>query len=654
MEELRKIWTQTLSLLLAFTLMLVPLAAPVQAASPASAPYSPELAAFLEQDWAPEGYITPANGHETLRQSEFAELLNDAADAAGTDLRFLTLSDQDTVKRETAAAILDQAVDVPYIGRNVFTDIPQSGPDASSIGTVVTSGLMKGVSGHRFGYGKPLSRSEAAVVAYRLYLYLQPFNPVEATIADIQTAMTAGRLTAEQLVELYLDRIERYDKQGPKLNSIIRINDKALEIARALDEERAKTGPRGPLHGIPVIVKDNFDTADIPTTGGSLALKDSIPPDDAFQVKKLKEAGAIILAKANLHEFAFGYTTVSSAGGQTLNPYDPTRIPGGSSGGTGAAVAASLGAVGMGTDTGGSIRVPASFNSLVGIRPTIGLSSRDGIMPLALTQDTGGPIARTVADAAAILDATVGYDPQDVTTAASVGMVPDSYLDVLDPNGLEGARIGVLREVFGTNADIQNVMEKAIRDMEAAGATIVDNVTIPNFKEINSYGSLSAWEFKFQFNDYLESLGEDRPYKTLDDILASGLFDPSVAKQLKERNDRESLDDETYKDIVLYRTRLAQQAVLKMMADHRLDALIFPTSANPIVKIGEEQTIGDGFKLSSFTGYPTVTVPAGFTPDRMPVGMDFIGRPFSEPTLIKLAYAFEQKTHHRRAPELTP
>lgn len=619
-----------------------------------AAAWQSELSAFRAQPWADVRFTVDSSDRELVPRDEFIKLLADAAQAAGAKISLSPGQASGSVLREEAAALLDQIIDVPYVPSANYTDVPSDSPYLSSIHTITASGLLEGVAEGKYGYGQPLTRSEASLLAYRLYLYLQPFQPVEASIEDIGHALTTGRLTSERLVELYLNRIEQYDKQGPKINAIIAVNDQAKEIAKQLDEERKKQGPRGPLHGIPIILKDNFDTADMPTTGGSLALKDSIPADDAFQVKKLKEAGAIVLAKSNLHEFAFGYSTASSMGGQTLNPYDPTRIPGGSSGGTGASIAASFAAVGMGSDTGGSIRVPSAFNSLVGIRPTIGLSSRDGIMPLALTQDTGGPIARTVKDAAIVLDATAGYDPNDVTTAAGIGRTPASYVSELDENGLQGARIGIVRQVFGDNPEINGVMAKAISDMQAAGAVMVDNVTIPDFDQINSYGSLSAWEFKFQFNDYLESLGGNRPYKTLSDIIATGIYDPSVEAQLKERDARASLEDEEYKDIVLFRTKLAQQAVLKMMADHDLDALIFPTSANPIVKVGENQTIGDGFKLSSFTGYPTVTVPAGFTPDQMPVGLDFIGRPFSEGTLLKLAYSYEQHTKHRKAPALTP
>nr|WP_261779944.1 amidase family protein [Paenibacillus xylanexedens] len=637
----------------AFTGILLLLQLPTSGYAATAASTSTELNEFVSAKWAPSDFLTSSNGKSAVQANELVQLLNEAADAAGYDQDIINKLGSTEIKRENAAILLDQIIDVPFSEDISFLDVKDS-TYQPSIEVIATSGIMKGISSSRYGLGQTLTHSEAAIVAYRLYQYLQPFSPIEASITSIQDALKSGRLNSEELVELYLDRIEKYDDNGPKLNSIITINEDAIELARKLDEERKKLGARGPLHGIPVILKDNFDTMDMPTTGGSLALKDSIPSDDAYQVKKLKEAGAIILAKANLHEFAFGYTTSSSLGGQTLNPYNLERVPGGSSGGTGAAIAANFATVGMGSDTGGSIRVPSSFNSLVGIRPTIGLSSRDGIMPLALTQDTGGPIARTVADAVAVLDATVGYDRNDETTASGIGHFPDSYSDYLDVDGLHGARIGIVREVFGTDQEINAVMDNAIDELKQSGATLIDNVAIPNFEEINNFESLSNWEFKFQFNDYLETLGANRPYDTLSDIISTGMFDTSIAKQLKDRNAKETMDDEAYKDIILFRTKLAQQAVLKMMADYDLDALIFPTSAEQIVEIGGNQTIGNGFKLSSFTGYPTVTVPAGFTSDNMPVGMDFFGRPFSEPTLIKLAYSYEQNTHHRQAPKLTP
>lgn len=485
---------------------------------------------------------------------------------------------------------------------------------------------------------------------------IEPFIVTEATIADMQQALEAGKITSVQLVQQYLDRIEKYDDHGPQLNAILTINPQALQIAASLDRERQSKGSRGPLHGIPIIVKDNFDTDDMPTTAGCVCLKNSIPDDDAEQIARLKEAGAIILAKSNLHEFAFGITTSSSLGGQTHNPYMPDHYPGGSSGGTGAAIAANFAAAGLGTDTGGSIRIPSAFNSLVGIRPTIGLSSRDGIIPLALTQDVGGPIARTVADAAALLDATAGYDPDDVATAYSVGHIPDSYIDSLQADGLKGARIGVAYELFGTSSAEQSVTKAvygAVDDIQRLGAAAVP-VQIPKLDQIMKFPSLSGYEFKFQLNDYLDSLGEDAPYHTLAEILQSGQFDPSQTESMQKRNALESLDTEAYKDIVLNRTKITRESLLKVMADNDLDAIVYPTTTEPAARIGEEQESGNNNRLSPFSGFPAITVPAGFTSEGLPVGIEFLGRPFDESTLIKLAYSYEQGTHNRKAPALTP
>ncbi|WP_233522531.1 amidase family protein [Peribacillus glennii] len=482
------------------------------------------------------------------------------------------------------------------------------------------------------------------------------FNIQEATISEIQSALKRKKITSKELVQMYLDRIKMFDDQGPKINAIITVNQNAVEAAQELDKERKQKGPRGPLHGIPIIVKDNYDTADMPTTAGCICLKDSIPDDDSHQIKKLKEAGAIILAKSNLHEFAFGITTVSSAGGQTLNPYNLERNPGGSSGGTGAAIAANFAAAGLGTDTGGSIRIPSAFNSLVGIRPTIGLSSRDGIVPLALTQDVGGPMARTVADAAILLEATSGYDPNDTKTAWSVGETEGDYIKSLDRKGLQGAKIGVIRDLFGKqpeNVEVNQVTNEAIGDMKKLGAKVID-VKIPELDKILAYPSLSSWEFKFQFNDYLKSLGEDAPFDSLTEVIESGQFHPSSKSSLIARDQVKSLEEEEYKDILLFRTKLTQQSLLKVMADEDLDAFVYPTSSQPAQVIGKGQNSGSANRLSAFSEFPAITVPAGFTSENLPVGIEFLGRAFSEPSLIKLAYAYEQGTEHRKPPSTTP
>lgn len=485
---------------------------------------------------------------------------------------------------------------------------------------------------------------------------IQPFDVTEATITDMHQALQSGTTTSVELVQQYLDRIQQYDDQGMKLNAILTINPQALQIAAKLDRERQTSGSRGPLHGIPIIVKDNYDTADMPTTAGCVCLQHSIPDNDAEMIAKLKAAGAIILAKSNLHEFAFDITTSSSLGGQTLNPYELHHYPGGSSGGTGAAIAASFAAAGLGTDTGGSIRIPSSYNSLVGIRPTVGLTSRDGIIPLALTQDVGGPMARTVEDAALLLDATAGYDADDVATAYSVGHIPASYTDSLQADGLQGARIGIAYELFGSSAAEQSVTQVvygAVHDMTRLGATAVP-IQIPHLDQIMKYPSLSGYEFKFQLNDYLNSLGDDAPYHSLDEILTSGQFMPSQQESMSKRNALQSLDTPEYKDIVLNRTKVTRDALLQVMADNHLDAIVYPTTTEPVAVIGQEQNAGDNNRLSPFSGFPAITVPAGFTEDKLPVGVEFLGRPFDESTLIKLAYSYEQGTHNRKAPTLTP
>ncbi|PLS07095.1 amidase family protein [Neobacillus cucumis] len=471
----------------------------------------------------------------------------------------------------------------------------------------------------------------------------------EATISELEQAMQTGKLTSEQLVQFYLDRIAEYDDS---INSIITINKDALAEAKQLDQERKAGKVRGALHGIPVILKDNFDTYDMPTTAGSLSLEGSIPLDDAYQTKKLREEGAIILGKANLHEFAFGFETISSMGGQTYNPYDTTRYPGGSSGGTAATVASNFVTVGLGTDTGGSIRIPSSFNDLVGIRPTMGLASRDGIIPLALSQDVGGPIARTVEDAAAVLDAIAGYDPADPVTKASIGKVPQTYTHYLKKNGLKKARIGVVRALFGNDPQINKVMEQAIADMKSQGAEVYE-VTIPNLNEILAYPSLSGFEFKFQLNDYLASLGPNAPVHTLTDIINSGLFHPSLKSGLIARNNKVSLEnDPEYLRIITNRPKLAKESLLSTFNENVLDALVYPTSSALPAVVGSGQGAGNANRLSPFSGFPAISIPAGFSDNGLPIGMEMLGKAFDEPTLIKLAYSYQEATHHREAPVL--
>ncbi len=467
--------------------------------------------------------------------------------------------------------------------------------------------------------------------------------------------MSAGTVTARDLVDAYLARIDAYDQSGPRLNAIIAVNPNAGAEADALDEERAQRGARGPLHGIPVILKDNFDTFDMPTTAASKALEGSMPPDDAFQVRRLREAGAIILAKANMHELAWDWETFSSLGGQTLNPYDLGRNPGGSSGGTGAAITANFGAFGMGTDTCGSIRVPASHNNLVGIRPTRGLSSVDGIVPLALTQDTAGPLARTVEDAALALDATAGFDLADPVTALGVGNVPESYAAALDAEALDDARIGLFETLFAGSeaaAEVNAIVRRAADDMALRGAEIVA-VDSPTIAAVLAMPDLTIDEFRAHLDGYLAAT-PDAPVRTLREIVESGLFHPGVGDYLQQSLDSEALDSEEYKDKLLRRRDLRVE-IVSLMAVHELDALLYPTVNEPPAVLGEEQRGAmPNCDLSARSGLPAITVPAGFTAAGLPIGVELLGRAFDEARLIGLAYAFEQATHHRRPPDTTP
>ncbi len=354
------------------------------------------------------------------------------------------------------------------------------------------------------------------------------FDVAEKSITQLQAAMASGQVTSEQLVSGYIARIKAYDQAGPRLNAVIAINPRAAADARELDRERRARGPRGPLHGIPVLVKDNFDTADMPTTGGSLALVGIVPAQDAGQVRMLRRAGAVLLGKVNLHELALGLTSVSSYGGQTLNPYDLTRAPGGSSGGSGVAAAACFAAFTMGTDTSGSIRIPSSHNSIVGLRPSLGLSSRAGIIPFGHTQDTGGPMARTVEDIALILDATAGYDAADPSTAASSGRMPRTYVSSLKTGVLKNARIGVLTEFFGTapeDGEVAAVVRRAVDEMKTLGATALD-VEVPDLAKLVAAANLLTQEIKFYLGGYLKSAGAYA--SSVGDLLESGLHSSSL------------------------------------------------------------------------------------------------------------------------------
>lgn len=484
----------------------------------------------------------------------------------------------------------------------------------------------------------------------------------EATVRAIHAAFASGSLTCAQLVEHYLRRIEAYDDEGPALNAILTVNPRAAGTAEDLDRLYAKTGTDGrPLHCIPVIVKDNYDTADLPTTGGSVTFAQSVPPDDAFVVRRLREAGALILAKSNLTELARGGTTVSSLGGQTRNPYDLGRTPGGSSGGTAAAIAAGFGVLGTGSDTGQSIRSPASAQSLVGIRATRGLVSRDGVIPYSFTQDEVGPIVRTVEDAARMLDVIAGYDPADPITAFGVGKVPASYTESLDPDALDGARIGLLLGAMGQDAiheEVNAVVENAIATMTEAGATVV-RVRTPAFADLIPDIAVAGFEFKVAFNGYLASLGSAAPVHSLEEFIERDEFYPGLRAGLEaDQRVEDGLNDPEYRSRLLRREEL-RQAMMTVIADNQLDALLYPHQRRLVAPIGEPQLERNGV-LSNSTGFPAITFPGGFSaptasaPLGVPIGIELLGPAWSEPTLIGLAYAFEKASRIRRPPASTP
>jgi Asp-tRNA(Asn)/Glu-tRNA(Gln) amidotransferase A subunit family amidase len=492
----------------------------------------------------------------------------------------------------------------------------------------------------------------------------QSFQVMETSISDIHQAMRAGTLTCHELVEQYLNRIRDFDQQGPKINSMLYVNPKALQQADAMDQEFKRTGKLKPLGCIPIVLKDNFDTFDMPTTAGALTLKGAQPDKDAFAVKRLRESGALILGKANLQEFASGGISVSSLGGQVKNPYDLTRTPGGSSGGTGAAVAANFAAAGTGSDTGGSIRSPSSANNLVGLRPTRGLISRDGIVPVSFTQDTIGPLTRNVSDTARMLDVMAGYDPNDPITSLSVGNIPKTYTAYLK-NGLKGARLGVVTNLFGKGpeyTEVNKVMAKAIDTLKQQGAVIVpvedeqldtDRVT-SNFR-------LNDFEFKTALNHYLKDQGPHVPMHSLAEIIASGQYDkPTLEKFFATAQSYEDGPNSAeYKDRRIKMEQLAVE-VFNLMAKYRLDALVYPHQKCLVLPIGATFQKDRNGNIAPAGGFPAIDVPAGFSaptadaPIGVPVGMELLARPWQEPELLMLAYGFEQASHARKAPQSVP
>jgi amidase len=490
----------------------------------------------------------------------------------------------------------------------------------------------------------------------------QPFDVTETTIADIHAAMSAGTLTCRELVSAYLRRIEAYDRNGPALNAIIVVNSAALAVADSLDRSARTTASMGPLHCIPVIVKDNFETKDLATTAGSLSLQGMIPRQDAFMVQRIRAAGAIVLAKSNMAEFAFTpFETVSSIlPGYTKNPYALDRVTAGSSGGSAAAVAASLGEAALGTDTGNSIRGPSSHQALVGIRSTMGLTSRTGVAPLNLAADVAGPMARTVADAAAIFQVVAGEDPADTVTARSRGHRTTDYGTSLRRDALRGARIGVLRQAYErptTDPEIVRVFTAALADMRAQGAVIVDSAMVAGLDEHLRAFTGSCNQFKFDIEAWLARQGDRAPVHTVAEIIQSRRFHPTIQPRL-EAAQAESLPPARNPGC---RTRdefraWLRTAVTGMMDSLRLDALVYPTWSNPPRLIGDLNTpAGDNSQLfSPSTGFPAITVPMGYTRGQLPAGMTLFGRAWSEPTLIGLAFSYEQATRHRRPPASAP
>ena len=518
------------------------------------------------------------------------------------------------------------------------------------------------------------------------------FSFVEATIADLHTSLETGGITCEETVQGYIDRIETYDDTGSEteLNSVVAINPSAIIEAREKDLNFAVTGIDGPLYCVPILPKDNFNTEQMPTSGGALAFEYNQPTRDAYTVRKMRDAGAIILGKANMDEFAFGFRGESSVRGLVKNSYDLTKGSGGSSTGTGTAIGASLALLGTGSDTGGSIRVPSSLNALVGIRPSLRLVSLDGIMPLATWQDTGGPMCRTVEDCAVMMDAMVGFDTSPASNQRlsfeidarlinneveyqEVTGVPETYTAFLDEDGLNGARIGVVRDLFGSNETVLAVMDQAIANMEAAGA-IVEDVTIDDLAAIlGDYRSLSSYEFRHDLEEYLNAWPNtmDGHLIDYDDLVASGGYLDRNEGSLEGRGEVD-LNNLTEEQQVVYDKNTIERPVFVrerlMRALDNLDAtgtplgqpyeiLLYPSLTGLAGNLGSSPSAGSNNRLSPFSLFPALSMPAGMAEDldpAMPVGMEMLAREFDEDTLITLAYAYQEQFQPRVAPTFTP
>jgi amidase len=489
------------------------------------------------------------------------------------------------------------------------------------------------------------------------------FNVVGTSIVETRKAIREGRVTCRGVVEQYLARIRAYDQSpidGLRLNAIVLVNPDALAEADACDRNFAATHTLPALGGIAVLIKDNYDTQGMQTTGGSLAMRGFVPASDATMVARLRAAGAIVLAKTNMAEWAFSpYLTASSIAGITRNPYDLTRVPAGSSGGTAAGVAASLGEAGLGTDTGNSIRGPSSHNDLVGIRPTIGLTSRSGIIPLFAHNDVGGPMARSVADAAALLTVVAGADPADPVTQLDADRPRVDYTRFLDRHGLRGARIGVFRQYFSdakTDAQVKAVTEQALHTLQQEGAVVVNPFSIPDYEAMEK--KLGCGDFEADLNAYLAK-HPNAPYHDLASIVSSGLYLPYIEEEIRaaiappKPDDRRAPCPDVYHDPPKIAFR---DAFLKAMGEQHLDAIVYPTWSNAPRKVGDVTSpAGDNSQvLSPQTGFPAITVPMGFTHGMLPAGLTFLGPAFSESTLIRYAFDFEQSSGQRKEPPLFP
>jgi Asp-tRNA(Asn)/Glu-tRNA(Gln) amidotransferase A subunit family amidase len=505
----------------------------------------------------------------------------------------------------------------------------------------------------------------AALVLTVTQLPAQPssFRVDETTIPQIQAAFRDGSLTCRSLVERYLERIDAHDKKGAALNAIVLVNPDALKTADDLDRRFRQSGPVGPMHCVPVIVKDNYETFDMPTTAGSLSLKGMMTGKDAFIVKRLRDAGAVMIAKSNMAEFAFSpvETVNSILPGYTRNPYDTSRVTAGSSGGSAAAAAANFGAIALASDTGDYIRGPASHQALVGLRSTMGLVSRSGVVPLNLAADIAGAVTRTVTDTAAVLQVIAGDDPGDPVTANGRGHVDPNYAASLRADGLKAARLGVLHQAYDTPTlakDVDQIFGGALGELRNLGAEVIDPVEVAGLDEMRRGQGAGCNQFKYDLNRYLARLGDKAPMHSLDEIIKSRRFHPSIQARLESGQAADDVPGQTpgCRSRDEFREKL-RAAVVKLMDSAQLDALVYPTWSNPPRLIADLNTPGGANKqlFAPSTGFPAITVPMDYSRGgTLPAGLQFFGRPWSEATLIRLAYAYEQATHHRHPPAATP